>query len=99
MLSDLDATLEQLRFEHPAVIEINDYVTARLTETRSVADQTDAWVQTVTAWERREYRASVRTRSINSHSSQRCCVENSSASKTILRTTCNRSVVGTFRRP
>ncbi len=61
LLSDLDAALEQLRFEHPTVTEIEDYVTARLAETRSVADQADAWSQTVTAWQRRDYHALVET--------------------------------------
>jgi hypothetical protein len=43
---DLDAILEQLGFEHSKETEVTTYVTGRLLESRTVADQADLWRQT-----------------------------------------------------
>lgn len=44
---ELDATLEQLGFENSKETEVTTYVTGRLLESRTVADQADLWKQTV----------------------------------------------------
>jgi hypothetical protein len=42
---ELDATLDRLNFENEGEEEVADYVTARLLESRTVADQADAWLR------------------------------------------------------
>jgi hypothetical protein len=44
---DLDAALEQLSFENSKETEVTTYVTGRLLESRTVADQAESWRQTV----------------------------------------------------
>ncbi|MEK6258646.1 MAG: hypothetical protein AABP62_08500 [Planctomycetota bacterium] len=46
MFVDLDAMLEQLSFENSKETEVTTYVTGRLLESRTVADQADLWRQT-----------------------------------------------------
>ena len=43
---ELDAMLEQLNFEHSNTAEVTTYVTGRLLESRTVADQAELWRQT-----------------------------------------------------
>lgn len=43
---ELDAKLEQLNFENSKETEVTNYVTGRLLESRTVADQADLWRQT-----------------------------------------------------
>ena len=43
---NLDAMLEQLNFEHSTTAEVTTYVTGRLLESRTVADQAELWRQT-----------------------------------------------------
>jgi len=45
LFGELDAALEQLNFENEDSEETVAYVTARLLESRTVADQADAWTQ------------------------------------------------------
>jgi len=45
LFGELDAALEQLNFENEDSAETSEYVTARLLESRTVADQADAWAQ------------------------------------------------------
>ena len=45
LFGELDAALEQLNFENEDSAETQAYVTARLLESRTVADQADAWAQ------------------------------------------------------
>lgn len=45
LFGELDAALEQLNFENDDSVETGDYVTARILESRTVADQADAWAQ------------------------------------------------------
>ncbi|HUQ71591.1 MAG TPA: hypothetical protein VM165_18830 [Planctomycetaceae bacterium] len=45
LFGELDAALEQLNFEHAKETEVAAYVTSRLLESRTVADQADAWMQ------------------------------------------------------
>lgn len=45
LFGELDAALEQLNFENDESEETESYVTARLLESRTVADQADAWSQ------------------------------------------------------
>ncbi len=42
---DLEASLEQLNFEHSKEAEVTGYATSRILESRTVADQADAWSQ------------------------------------------------------
>ena len=43
---DLDAMLERLSFENSSLLEVTNYVTSRLLESRTVADQAGLWSQT-----------------------------------------------------
>ncbi len=43
---DLDAMLERLSFENSSLLEVTNYVTSRLLESRTVADQAELWSQT-----------------------------------------------------
>jgi len=52
---DLDAALEQLNFENSNKPEVATYVTGRLLESRTVADQADLWRQTVEHGFRKRY--------------------------------------------
>src|SRR4029077_5112101 len=45
LFSELDAALEQLNFENSTEQEVTAYVTSRLLESRTVADQADTWLQ------------------------------------------------------
>jgi hypothetical protein len=45
LFSELDAALEQLNFENSIEQEVTTYVTSRLLESRTVADQADTWLQ------------------------------------------------------
>lgn len=45
LFSELDTALEQLNFENSTEQEVTAYVTSRLLESRTVADQADNWLQ------------------------------------------------------
>ena len=55
LFGELDAALEQLNFEHEGSQEIAGYVTTRLLESRTVADQADMWAQLASHLEGRRY--------------------------------------------
>lgn len=55
LFGELDAALEQLNFENDDSDETEAYVTARLLESRTVADQADAWAQLAGQLQKRRY--------------------------------------------
>lgn len=55
LFGELDAALEQLNFENDDSDETQAYVTARLLESRTVADQADAWAQLAGQLQKRRY--------------------------------------------
>lgn len=55
LFGELDAALEQLNFENEDSEETDTYVNARLLESRTVADQADAWAQLAGQLEKRRY--------------------------------------------
>ncbi|NQV24197.1 MAG: hypothetical protein HQ518_07490, partial [Rhodopirellula sp.] len=55
LFGELDAALEQLNFENEDSTETETYVTARLLESRTVADQADAWAQLAGQLQRHRY--------------------------------------------
>ena len=55
LFGEFDAALEQLNFENEDSEETDTYVTARLLESRTIADQADAWAQLAGQLENRRY--------------------------------------------
>src|SRR5262249_27780186 len=55
LFSELDTTLEQLNFENSTEQEVTAYVTSRLLESRTVADQADTWLQLTEHTEHKRY--------------------------------------------
>ncbi|MGZ0171063.1 MAG: hypothetical protein ACKVHE_16020 [Planctomycetales bacterium] len=55
LFGELDAALEQLNFENEDSEETDTYVNARLLESRTIADQADAWAQLAGQLEKRRY--------------------------------------------
>lgn len=55
LFGELDAGLEQLNFENDDSDETDTYVNARLLESRTIADQADAWAQLAGQLEKRRY--------------------------------------------
>ena len=52
---DLDALLERLSFENSSLLDVTNYVTSRLLESRTVADQAGLWSQTAEFIQARQY--------------------------------------------
>lgn len=55
LFGDLDAALDQLNFENEGTQEVTDYVNRRLIESRTVADQADAWTEVARFLESKSY--------------------------------------------
>lgn len=55
LFGEFDAALEQLNFENEDSDETGTYVNARLLESRTIADQADAWAQLAGQLEKRRY--------------------------------------------
>ena len=55
LFGEFDAALEQLNFENEDDEETGTYVTSRLLESRTIADQADAWAQLAGQLEKRRY--------------------------------------------
>jgi hypothetical protein len=55
LFCELDTALEQLNFENSTEQEVTAYVTSRLLESRTVADQADTWLQLTEHTEHKRY--------------------------------------------
>ncbi|MBI1310888.1 hypothetical protein GC176_06230 [bacterium] len=55
LFGELDAALDQLNFENEGEAEVMDYVSRRLIESRTVADQADAWAEVAEQLDAKRY--------------------------------------------
>lgn len=55
LFGELDAALDQLNFENEDDEEVTDYVSRRLIESRTVADQADAWAEVAERLQKKTY--------------------------------------------